>query len=238
LPQEVILVDDFSQDGTLDVLKSLKDVYDQLDIKVITLSSNRGAGAARNEGWEVASSEYVAFLDADDSWHPQKLQYQHGWMDKHPEAVFSGHTVVYSQDTAGEHAVLITGEQLQFRSISYGEILLTNKFLTPSVMIKRAVEHRFRCTRLCEDYMLWCELLASGSNGWWSPLPLAYIHKFFYAAGGLSSDLASMAKAERAMYRCLYREGNLSRMALIGCLIVNNLKVARRRAIAFSRKAR
>lgn len=81
LPHEVILVDDASGDGTAGALHALAGRYPKDWITVIEQRDNGGAGVARNAGWETASSPYIAFLDADDAWHPKKLEIQVAWME-------------------------------------------------------------------------------------------------------------------------------------------------------------
>ena len=71
-PAEVILVDDASGDGTLAVLKELASSYPNW-MRLIALETNRGAASARNEGWAAASQPFIAFLDADDTWHREKI---------------------------------------------------------------------------------------------------------------------------------------------------------------------
>src|SRR5262245_23141860 len=91
---EVVLVDDASGDDTLSVLNSIRAGCTQGWIKVIALPKNGGPGPARNAGWDAARGEYVAFLDADDAWHPRKLELHIGWLMAHPEVVLSGHRSV------------------------------------------------------------------------------------------------------------------------------------------------
>ncbi|RKD89147.1 glycosyltransferase family 2 protein [Halopiger aswanensis] len=71
---EVIVVDDGSTDDTESVLSD----YEREDSRVrpVVHETNRGANAARNTGIEWAHGEYVAFLDSDDEWHPEKLERQ------------------------------------------------------------------------------------------------------------------------------------------------------------------
>lgn len=69
---EVIVVDDCSTDGTLDVISG----YTDNRLRCVKHKQNRGACAARNTGIEYARGEYIAFQDSDDSWRPDKLRYQ------------------------------------------------------------------------------------------------------------------------------------------------------------------
>lgn len=66
---EIIVIDDGSTDATVELLRPMK------DIKLIE-QTNQGVSAARNRGVEAANGEYIAFLDSDDLWHPQKLEIQ------------------------------------------------------------------------------------------------------------------------------------------------------------------
>jgi glycosyltransferase involved in cell wall biosynthesis len=70
---ELIIVDDGSTDDSFDVIRAyLKDPR----VRYIRHSTNKGAQAARNVGIKTATGEYIAFLDSDDEWVPEKLQIQ------------------------------------------------------------------------------------------------------------------------------------------------------------------
>lgn len=75
---ELILVDDCSTDTSIEIAKG----YSEKDarIKSFQLSENQGSGIARNLGIKEAAGSYIAFLDADDLWLPQKLQKQLDFM--------------------------------------------------------------------------------------------------------------------------------------------------------------
>jgi glycosyltransferase involved in cell wall biosynthesis len=76
---EVIVVDDGSTDGTIERLKKYGS-----SVRVIAQQRN-GAAAARNRGVSSARGRYLAFLDSDDLWLPQKLGVQAPFMEQHPE---------------------------------------------------------------------------------------------------------------------------------------------------------
>ena len=67
---EVIVVDDGSTDGTESVVTGLQDAR----IRYIALQENQGVAHARNVGIQEAKYDYVAFLDSDDEWLPNKLE--------------------------------------------------------------------------------------------------------------------------------------------------------------------
>jgi len=162
LPAELILVDDGSGDGTLDTLSGLREEFGGSWIKLIPLRENSGAGDARNAGWNAASGRYIAFLDADDVWHPRKIEIQHAFMEEHGEIAFSGHA--HRQIGDGE-PVDTPLEHPGHRTVSFRELLLSNRFVTPSVMIKRGVSNRFRPgSRYMEDHLLWLEMSSSGAR--------------------------------------------------------------------------
>jgi glycosyltransferase involved in cell wall biosynthesis len=71
---ELIIVDDCSTDLSCELIESF--VQDDNRIKLITHKENLGAGRARNRAIKEAKGDYIAFLDADDLWEPQKLETQ------------------------------------------------------------------------------------------------------------------------------------------------------------------
>jgi len=78
LPEEIIAVDDGSTDDTPQILNSY-----HTKIQVVR-QNNMGVSAARNKGVEFASGKWIAFLDSDDEWLPDKLQKQMSYLEQHP----------------------------------------------------------------------------------------------------------------------------------------------------------
>lgn len=83
---ELIVVDDGSKDDSLQVLDHLASQYPGLQY---FSQENRGAGPARNHGLRKATGEYIAFLDADDSWHPGCLEMLYTTLSRNPDAALT-----------------------------------------------------------------------------------------------------------------------------------------------------
>ena len=77
---EMIIVDDCSTDNTEEIVNN----YSNSDkrIKYYKLDNNSGAAVSRTKAMELANGQYMAFLDSDDLWYPNKLEYQINYMKK------------------------------------------------------------------------------------------------------------------------------------------------------------
>jgi len=84
---EVIIVNNFSNDHTLDVVAR----FDDPRIRSIDFSNDGVIGAGRNAGIEETQGKYIAFLDSDDYWYPDKLAKVAQAVEKNPEAGLFGH---------------------------------------------------------------------------------------------------------------------------------------------------
>ncbi|AQT69625.1 putative glycosyltransferase EpsJ [Anaerohalosphaera lusitana] len=81
-PQEIIVIDDGSTDNTAEIVKSFGEKVRYIH------QPNAGVSAARNTGIKAASAEWIAFLDADDEWLPEKLEKQFALLDADQSLAF------------------------------------------------------------------------------------------------------------------------------------------------------
>ncbi|MEO7105693.1 MAG: glycosyltransferase family 2 protein [Rhodoferax sp.] len=213
-PAELILVDDASGDGTWELLQTIRARHGEW-VKTIALPANAGAGSARNAGWNAANQPYIAFLDADDAWHPRKIEIQYGYLQQHPQVALCGH--LCRQLSEGTNAapawdVVSRGEQ----TITWTRFLLRHQFVTPSVMLKREIAMRFyEGMRYMEDHRLWLEIVGAPLRTVKLQVELVAVYKPVYGASGLSANMWGMEKGELANFRYFYSVGKLSWMQLI-----------------------
>lgn len=228
-PYEIILVEDCSGDGTLTFLYRLQAEYGVDWIRVIPLARNSGPGEARNVGWEASSQDYIAFLDADDSWHPKKIEFQYGYMVKNLNVSLTGHKCKEINERLGVLISKDISQDLSFKRISYKKLLISNGFPTPSVMLRRTISLRFpKFQRYSEDYRLWLEISCSGQECFLCEFPLAYTYKADYGEAGLSSRLYAMQKGEASNYCYLYRRNYLNIFQITFILSFSYLKFIKR----------
>ena len=210
LPAELILVDDCSNDGGLTVaeLKKIQDQHqNEMKIVVQQMEKNDGPGSSRNLGWSVATQPYIAFLDADDSWHPKKIEIQYGWMKMHPEAVLSGHL----SNVLLEEGDLPVTNEASIKQINLNSLLLSNCLPTRSVMLKTEVTERFfKGKRQAEDYLLWLQIALTGAPIFLIGAPLAFSYKADFGSAGLNANLQESFLGVKDTYRKLWLAGQLS----------------------------
>lgn len=235
-PHELILVNDGSQDGTLRVLKKIQNEFGNDWIKIINFSQNKGPSCARNAGWDVAVCPYIAFLDADDSWHPEKLAIQYGYMSDNTEITLTGHACTLLK---GNSTVLDRlPEKWNAKTISKLRfMLISHYFATPTVMLKKSIVCRFpEDIRFAEDRFLWLKIISTGNKAAYLDLPLTYLYKYQYGQGGLTKSLWKMERGELTGFFRLYELKLLNRGELYLSVIFSLAKFIRRGGITMFNK--
>lgn len=151
---EIIIVSDGSTDETEKIVGTLADLDHR--IRLIAYHPAKGGNTARNIGIEAANGEYIAFLDDDDEWLPEKIEKQLEVMKSDPEIglVYTGVQILYVNE------VISYNTKARNSGDMHTEILLDNFIGTTStVMLKKDIlpyTGMFDINlRALQDYDLW-----------------------------------------------------------------------------------
>jgi len=229
-PSQVIVVDDASLDGNAERICNASDLD---DIQLVSLEKNVGPGGARNAGIAIGRQPFIAFLDADDEWHPEKLERQMSVMLQPGAPSLSCH------DKAFNGAPWLTlSETARSSVISRRMMLFANLAPISTVIVRRdAIKYEFPQTYASEDYVFVAANALSGASAVLLHQVLARAHKPAFGAGGLSGRLHAMQLGEmRARYFML--KERLTTPGEYGLLLLwGALKYVRRLAIVSCRTA-
>lgn len=223
LPKEIIVVDDNSTDDSWDKMKCLQNRYKQITNFIVKKNEkNIGAGSTRNRAWDEAKYDYIAFLDADDAWIEQKIEVQYGLMKEDERIDASCHKMSYGDSYNCK-------KDYKWCYVNRYCALFKNPMMTPSVMLKRNIHHRFKDNkRYAEDTWLWCELLFDGKQVVYIDDCLAKVFKPFYGASGLSGNMIEMEIGEMENFWWLYKSKKIPFLLMMIVCFFSILKFIRR----------
>ena len=161
--KEVIVVDDGSTDDTL---SELPRTYPEA---IWLTQDNLGVSRARNHGIQEARGEWIAFLDSDDTWHPQKLERQIDFLKKNPSLSIC-HTdeewIRNAQKVKTPTYLDKTNHQLFIRSLNRCIICPSSVILNRSIF--ETTGYFDENLPVCEDYDLWLRILVENEIGYLS----------------------------------------------------------------------
>lgn len=211
LPTEIIVIDDASSPESQRAAKAIVTSIETVDSRFEVLGTNSGPGAARNAGWDLARQPVIAFLDADDSWLPQKVELQAPLLLTGAQFDVVGHQrfVLASSNTVPRPGVFQSEPGVL--KLRRNQWLWHNHFSTPTVMLQRELPFRFLADgRHSEDYDLWLRIAFSGRSMAFLQAPLAVVHKAKFGAPGLSGDLWAMERGELRGFRSILNSEEIS----------------------------
>ena len=155
---EMIIVDDCSTDGSVEVIKKI--IKNESRIKLIRLKKNTGSAMSRNAALEVANGRFIAFLDSDDIWYPNKLEKQVEFMLKRKAPISFTSYELIGENGASKNHIIHSVEKLT--QIDY----LKNTIIgfSTSMIDTQIVGNSFRMMdiRTRQDTSLWITLLGKG----------------------------------------------------------------------------
>ncbi|MDE1548158.1 glycosyltransferase family 2 protein [Jeotgalibaca caeni] len=151
---EYILVDDCSPDNSEQVIRALME--EDSRIKYVKLSQNEGAAVARNTGIEHAKGQFIAFIDSDDVWKPQKLERQITFMKENQY----GFTYTNFELVSENEEVISPSVPLPER-LDYKGLLKNTAIACSTVIIDREIIGDFRMplVRKGQDTATWLQIL-------------------------------------------------------------------------------
>lgn len=231
---EIIVINDGSSDNTYEVVSQYASSHPSLELKIIS-QSNKGASAARNTGMQNAKGNWIAFLDSDDIWLPDKLKKQVECIEKNPEIDFIGTEII-------GHTTRILGR----KKVGLTEIVLKEQFIkwypfTPTFLFKADIPKKIgymnESFRYGEDDEFLIRILNSYS-GWFLAEPLVDCGygKPRFGYSGLSGNLKQMQIGQRRVLKIAYKRNILSMLEYILAKLYSELKYIRRIIITNYRK--
>lgn len=212
VPDEIIVVDDGSNDVTPDIVENL--TRSESRIKLIRRTLSGGAASARNAGAAQASGTWLAFLDSDDRWHEEKIARQLDLARQHPDApaIFCGIRYAYAtrKPRIGTPPPIVT----------HDDLVVSNVLASTSAAFVR--KDRFDRVKgfdaalpNCEDWDLWLKLAKLG------PLPVVQaplVEYTFAATNKLSRDVAKLMRGHEAVFARISAESSGDRQSRLSAL--------------------
>lgn len=193
-PVEVIVIDDASDDGTAEIVQAI----DSSLIVYHRNASNLGPSASRNIGIAMAGGDWICFLDADDIFHPQKLEVIAYFIKQNKDIRALGHGFRHGADMAWDLGT--EWRSAYVTSKSKAQVLVSNPVVTPALAVSAQNGILFNSHMFyAEDFdfvLRTAELLGL----WHVDLPLTSLLRMPLTPGGLSADRWKMRKGEINSY--------------------------------------
>lgn len=191
---EMIIVDDSSTDRTVEIVQTYVDRDER--IKLHQLEKNSGSGIARNRAMDLAKGRFIAFLDSDDLWMPEKLERQIKFMLDNDIAFSFTKYVRMKEDGTVTNA--ITDAPLK---VTYDDLMKHCVIGCLTVVLDRSKigEERMMEIRTRQDYVFWLTLTKKGFIAYGLPEVLA---KYRLVEHSISSN---KLKAARQNWRVYYK---------------------------------
>lgn len=190
---EMIIVDDCSKDNTGEVVAE----YMKSDnrIKYYPLEENSGAAVARTTAMNLAKGSYMAFLDSDDIWLPNKLESQINWMNKNG---YSFSCTAYEQIDEQDNSLNKTIKTV--KKTDYNRLLLDCPVGNSSVMydVEKMGKFEVPNIRKRNDDALWLQMLKKEKYIWGMPDVLM---KYRIRQNSISSNKLKVIKYHWILYR-------------------------------------
>lgn len=161
---ELLLVADGCRDASVQVMRAYQEARGEQRLRVLVKEKNGGAAQARNQGLQEASGRYIAYVDADDLWMPEKLELQLKYMKEQQAAfVFTGYEFA-DQQGVGSGRVVHVPPRLNYRQALKNTTIFTSTVMFDTQLIpKKELEMP---DIKSEDTALWWKVLRQGHTAY------------------------------------------------------------------------
>lgn len=197
-PAEIIVVDDGSDDGGATIEAARAAMRDEIPLRIIELGERGGAPSARNRGIAEAQGDWIALLDSDDAFAPEKLEVCARAITPEVSAVF---TDTRFETESGATYTLYAGKPVDTRDLVYSNVL---GGCSATVIRRESFESAGGfdpALPSCQDWDLWLKLADQGRIAVVAePLTLY----FFDGANRISRGTANVVAGHRAVFQRIY----------------------------------
>lgn len=216
VPLELILIDDGSVDRTWEIIQQAK-MQAPEQIVCLRNEQNLGVAKTRNRGIEAAKGDYIAFLDADDWWAPDKLKKQLNLLERTGAVLCCTGRELMRPDGQTTNREIPVAEKISYRNLLRG-----NSISCSSVLAKRGPVQQFKMSHdeLHEDYILWLRILQTYGPACGIAEPLL---KSRMSTGGKSRNKFKSARMTWGVYRFL-GFGLLRTMFYFACYTMQGIR--------------
>lgn len=224
---EIILVNDGSTDSSEEIIRQYKSKKTNQNI-IILRQENGGVSKARNAGLKIATGEFIAFLDADDEWMPEKTVLQMRILGDNNlnvdfiTSLWNNEKVSFPYQINPENNLV---------EITLNKLLLKVTGQTSTALFKRKILENTGCfdenQRYSEDANYWMRI--SKHNKMYllpGKLVVAGNGKKSFGISGLSANLREMEKGIQKNILEMYRSKRINFTEYLFCLAVSKLKYA------------
>ena len=153
----LLVLDDGSADDTVGIVQRL--AAEEPRITLLRNAENLGAARTRNRGWDLCDEGYVAFLDSDDRWHPEKLASQIALAEQTgADILYTSYAIIGTDGNPCRHPYIVP------EHTDFNHMLKENVIGCSAVLLspQAARAYRFSPSFYHEDYCLWLDMLRDG----------------------------------------------------------------------------
>ncbi|MDD6616206.1 MAG: sugar transferase [Lachnospiraceae bacterium] len=186
---ELLILDDCSKDATFSEMQKLAEKDER--IRIFQNPCNMGAAATRNRGVALAAGEWIAFLDGDDLWAPEKLEKQMAVLERIPDAGFLFTGSAFIEDDGMTIAYVLHIPE----KVNRKKLLGQNVISCSSVLIRREYMMEFPMPEqdgIHEDFAAWLSVLSKVPWAYGVDEPLLIYRRAFASKSGKKQKSALM----------------------------------------------